>query len=50
MTCEKTGLSFLDLNSASELNRPDWLFVDRAHFTDEGNDTVAKLLVRDLSL
>jgi hypothetical protein len=50
ITCEKTGLSFLDLNSASELNRPDWLFVDRAHFTDEGNDTVAKLLVRDLSL
>ena len=48
--CERVGMRFFDLNSASELKRPNWLFVDRAHFTDEGNDTVAKLLVRELSL
>jgi len=48
--CERVGIRFFDLNSASELKRANWLFVDRAHFTDEGNDTVAKLLVRELSL
>ena len=48
--CERVGMRFFDLNSASELKRPSWLFVDRAHFTDEGNDTVTELLVRELSL
>lgn len=48
--CEKIGMRFSDLNSASELRQANWLFVDRAHFTDEGNDTVTKLLVRELSL
>jgi hypothetical protein len=48
--CAKTGLKFVDLNSASELQKPEWLFVDRVHLTDAGYSTVAKLLVRDLSL
>ena len=48
--CEKVGMRFLDLNNPGELEQSNWLFVDRAHFTDLGNDTVAKLLVRDLSL
>jgi hypothetical protein len=48
--CAKTGLKFVDLNTASELQKPEWLFVDRVHLTDSGYSTVTKLLVRDLSL
>jgi hypothetical protein len=48
--CSKTGLKFVDLNTASELQKPEWLFVDRVHLTDAGYSTVTKLLVRDLSL
>jgi hypothetical protein len=48
--CARTGLKFVDLNTASDLQKPDWLFVDRVHLTDAGYSVVAKLLVRDLSL
>ena len=48
--CARTGLKFVDLNLAPELQQPDWLFVDRLHLTDAGYAAVAKLLVRDLSL
>ena len=48
--CANVGLKFLDLNIASEFQQPEWLFVDRAHLTDAGYATIAKLLVRDLSL
>ena len=48
--CARTGIKFVDLNSAPELQQPDWLFVDRLHLTDAGYAAVAKLLVRDLSL
>ena len=48
--CTTAGLKFLDLNIASELQQPEWLFVDRVHLTDAGYSVVAKLLVRDLSL
>ena len=48
--CARTGLKFVDLNTAPELQKPEWLFVDRVHLTDAGYSVVAKLLVRDLSL
>jgi hypothetical protein len=48
--CARTGMKFVDLNTASELQKPEWLFVDRVHLTDAGHLVVAKLLVRDLSL
>jgi hypothetical protein len=48
--CARTGMKFVDLNTASELQKPEWLFVDRVHLTDAGYSVVAKLLVRDLSL
>ena len=50
MICTNVGLKFLDLNMASELQQPEWLFVDRVHLTDAGYSVVAKLLVRELSL
>ena len=48
--CSKVGMKYLDLNESPELQRPEWLFVDRAHLTDAGYDTVAKILMRDLAL
>ncbi len=48
--CARTGMKFVDLNTASELQKPEWLFVDRVHLADAGHLVVAKLLVRDLSL
>ena len=48
--CSKVGMKYLDLNEAPEFQRPEWLFVDRAHLTDAGYDTVAKILMRDLTL
>ena len=48
--CSKVGMKYLDLNEAPEFQRPEWLFVDRAHLTDAGYDTVAKILMRDLAL
>ena len=48
--CSKVGMKYLDLNESPELQRPEWLFVDRAHLTDAGYDTVAKILMRDFSL
>lgn len=48
--CSRVGMKYLDLNEAPELQQPEWLFVDRAHLTDAGYDTVAKILMRDLVL
>ncbi|AJX12147.1 hypothetical protein WJ95_03595 [Burkholderia ubonensis] len=45
------GVNFVDFTSVlAKAARPDqWLFVDRIHFTDEGSDVVAKLLLRELN-
>ena len=48
--CLNIGIKFIDLNEASELRAPDWLFVDRAHFTDLGNSVVARSIVQYLKL
>jgi len=48
--CSRVGIKYLDLNEEPDLQRPDWLFVDRAHLNDAGYDTVAKILMRELSL
>jgi hypothetical protein len=44
--CEELDVGFLDISSAlaETVARRDWLFVDRAHFTDLGADIVARLL------
>jgi hypothetical protein len=46
--CVNIGLRFIDLNEASELQEPNWLFVDRAHFTDLGNSVIARSIVQYL--
>jgi lysophospholipase L1-like esterase len=51
-SCEKVGVSFLDMNSllAAAVEPDEWLFVDRIHFNDHGYDLVARLLVDALVL
>jgi hypothetical protein len=50
--CEKQDITFLDINPvlAEEVTEKNWMFVDRAHFTDEGHDIVARLLADCLGL
>jgi hypothetical protein len=44
------GVNFIDFTPVlAKAALPDqWLFVDRIHFTDEGSEVVAKLLLREL--
>ncbi|REF00417.1 SGNH/GDSL hydrolase family protein [Thermomonospora umbrina] len=50
--CAKRSMPFVDLNPVlADATKPDqWLYVDRAHLTDEGSDIVARLLADRLSL
>ncbi|MEV1144104.1 Inducer of phenazine A [Micromonospora sp. NPDC049799] len=50
--CARKGVPFVDtLSRLAELTKPsDWLFVDRGHYTDEGNDVVAQVLAESLQL
>jgi hypothetical protein len=50
--CEREGVRFVNLNPiVHEMSSPgDWIFVDRAHFTDVGSDLVAKSLAKELEL
>lgn len=50
--CEKIDVPFLDINPviASAVTEQNWMFVDRAHFTDEGHDIVARLLAEHVGL
>jgi hypothetical protein len=50
--CGKLGVEFLDLNApfAETCSPRDWLYVDRAHFTDLGHDIATRLLAERLDL
>ncbi|MBB1252650.1 SGNH/GDSL hydrolase family protein [Streptomyces alkaliterrae] len=50
--CEKIGVRFLDLNPvlAEAVTERDWIYVDRAHYTDHGYDVVAGLLADHLDI
>jgi hypothetical protein len=50
--CAPRGVPFVDMNSrlAAAVGPSDWLFVDRGHFTDDGNDIIAGLLAESLEL
>ncbi|GLU49807.1 SGNH/GDSL hydrolase family protein [Nocardiopsis ansamitocini] len=50
--CEKKDVRFFDLNPvvAEAMGEKDWIFVDRAHYTDKGNDLVARILAEELGL
>ncbi|MEU8264748.1 Inducer of phenazine A [Micromonospora sp. NPDC048999] len=50
--CQSRDVPFLDLNvKLAEVARDDrWLFVDRAHFNDDGYDLVSSLLAGGLDL
>ena len=48
--CETHGVSFLDINKRLSNKEYDgkWLFVDRIHLTDEGNQIIAKILKNEV--
>lgn len=50
--CERAGAGFLDLNPVmpAETKPDDWIYVDRAHYTDEGHDLIARLIAEGLGL
>jgi lysophospholipase L1-like esterase len=50
--CEKAGVRFLDMNPvlAGSAAPDEWLFVDRAHCTDQGYALLADLLAEHLEL
>lgn len=50
--CDASQVGFLDLNPlmTAECKPDDWLYVDRAHYTDEGHDLIARLIADGLSL
>jgi hypothetical protein len=50
--CEKQEVHFLDLNPliSDAASEKDWLYVDRAHYTDEGHNVVARLVADGLGL
>lgn len=52
VACEKRGIPFVDISPllADVVATRDWLFVDRAHFTDVGSDIVARVLAESLRL
>jgi hypothetical protein len=50
--CAKRGIGFHDLNPAlaAAVTEEDWIFVDRAHYTDKGYDVVGRILAQTLGL
>ncbi|QNP68694.1 Inducer of phenazine A [Streptomyces roseirectus] len=50
--CKAQDVRFLDLSPvvAQEVTDRDWLYVDRAHFTDHGTEIVSRLLADSLAL
>lgn len=50
--CEKRGIPYYNLNPvvADATTSDDWLFVDRAHYTDKGSHIVAEILADTLKL
>lgn len=50
--CEERDVRYYDLNSvvATTLEPDEWMFVDRAHYTDHGYDLMAGILADQLDL
>jgi lysophospholipase L1-like esterase len=50
--CAKRQVRFLDLNAAlaGSVGPDQWVFVDRAHFNDDGYDLVSRVLATELDL
>ena len=49
--CDSLRVKFFDMNEALSKMKLDgrWLYVDRAHFTDEGNRIVAEILEKEIN-
>jgi hypothetical protein len=52
IACAELGVRFVDMNQlmAKATTSADWLYVDRAHCTDHGNDLIARFVASELDL
>ncbi|MFJ9689615.1 Inducer of phenazine A [Streptomyces bacillaris] len=52
VACEAQDVRFLDMSPvlAASVTGDDWLYVDRAHFTDHGTEITSRLLAESLGL
>lgn len=48
--CRELNVPFCDMNAAPEFRSSDWLFVDRVHLTDLGNELAARILKKEFGL
>ena len=48
--CEEWRIPFLDMNRCASFTERRWLFVDRAHLTDEGYALAAEKIQKEWSL
>ena len=48
--CDKLNIPFLNLNSEDLLSTNEWIFFDRIHLTDRGNEIVAQILTEKFNL
>lgn len=46
--CADAGVAFVDANAGPAFAGPEWLFVDRLHLTDAGQDAAARLIASAL--
>jgi len=46
--CADAGVAFVDANAAPAFAGAEWMFVDRLHLTDAGQDAAARLIASAL--
>ena len=46
--CADAGVAFVDANAGPAFAGPEWLFVDRLHLTDAGQDAAVRLIASAL--
>jgi hypothetical protein len=48
--CNKHAIKYLNLNTCTEFESDEWIFVDRVHLTDKGNQIVCDAIKRKFSI
>jgi len=50
LICNKHAIKYLNLNRCPEFETEEWIFVDRVHLTDKGNQMVCDAIKRNFSI
>jgi len=50
LICNKHAIKYLNLNKCPEFESDEWIFVDRVHLTDKGNQMVCDAIKRNFSI